>query len=125
MEYAHQKLENGAKSFYDRIRRPADGLRLKMAVTQNYLQARKIFCEVCSLRFTEVYPFLESDIIEVHHIIPLSKLTEKTKTTLNDLILLCANCHLAVHQGDAEENLLSAIEHFSVVANRLLKNAQI
>ena len=92
--------------------------KLRAAKINSFLEQHgKIFCEVCSLRFTEVYPFLESDIIEVHHIIPLSKLTEKTKTTLNDLILLCANCHLAVHQGDAEENLLSAIEHFSAVAN--------
>ena len=71
-----------------------------------------IYCEVCSFRFTEIYSFLESDIIEVHHIAPLSTLTESTKITINDLVLLCANCHLAVHQGDAENNLQMAMEVF-------------
>lgn len=72
----------------------------------------KLFCEVCNFRFVESYPFLKYDIIEVHHVVPLSTLNKSTLVTPDDLILLCANCHLAVHQGDAEENLLAAMTHF-------------
>ncbi len=72
----------------------------------------KIFCELCSFRFVDSYPFLSRDIIEVHHIVPLSSLTKSTKVSINDLMLLCANCHLAVHQGDAEENMIVAMNHF-------------
>ncbi|MFH0783302.1 MAG: HNH endonuclease [Pseudomonadota bacterium] len=72
----------------------------------------KIYCELCRFNFLQYYPFLQTDIIEVHHIIPLSTLTKGTVVKLNDLILLCSNCHFAVHQGDSEENLLLAMEHF-------------
>ncbi|MHB1233447.1 MAG: HNH endonuclease [Burkholderiales bacterium] len=72
----------------------------------------KLFCELCGFRFVEAYPFLKRDVIEVHHIVPLSTLSKATLVTPNDLMLLCANCHLAVHQGDAEENLLTAMVCF-------------
>ena len=71
-----------------------------------------IFCEVCKIRFTERYPFLQSDLIEVHHIVPLHTLSEKSSVSLNDLMLLCPNCHTAVHQGDEETNLLLAMDLF-------------
>ena len=60
----------------------------------------------------DAYPFLKKDTIEVHHIVPLAKLSGATKVRLSDLMLLCSNCHLAVHQGDAEDNLILAMEHF-------------
>jgi predicted HNH restriction endonuclease len=71
-----------------------------------------IHCELCKFNFKENYPFLSKDIIEVHHITPLSKLSSKTITKLNDLMLLCSNCHFAIHQGDPEENLIEAMELF-------------
>jgi len=40
MDHAHPQLENGLESFYDRVRRPFERLRLNLAVTQNYLQAQ-------------------------------------------------------------------------------------
>lgn len=72
----------------------------------------KIFCELCGFNFLENYPFLHSDIIEVHHIVPLGSLSESTIVYTKDLMLLCSNCHLAIHQGDAEENLLTAMVFF-------------
>lgn len=72
----------------------------------------KLFCELCHFNFLETYPFLNTDIIEVHHIIPLATLSKGTEVRIEDLMLLCSNCHFAVHQGDAEENLLYAMDHF-------------
>lgn len=78
----------------------------------------KLHCEVCSFQFSETYPFLVKDIIEVHHVVPLHTLNKSTKVTLNDLMLLCANCHLAIHQGDAEENLIYALDIFVSQSSR-------
>jgi predicted HNH restriction endonuclease len=72
----------------------------------------KLFCELCNFNFVEAYPFLKDDVIEVHHVVPLSTLNKSSMVTTDDLMLLCANCHLAVHQGDAEVNLLAAMAHF-------------
>lgn len=78
----------------------------------------KIFCEICGFRFVDVYPFLKHDVIEVHHVVPLSTLNKSTMVTPDDLMLLCANCHLAVHQGDAEVNLLAAMAYFENIGDK-------
>ena len=75
-------------------------------------QHGSIHCELCSFNFKATYNFLESDIIQVHHQTPLSSLTESTKVTLNDLMLICANCHFAIHQGDAVDNVIAALDIF-------------
>lgn len=74
----------------------------------------KIHCEICLFNFQETYSFLENDIIQVHHQTPLSELKESTKTTLSDLMLICANCHFAIHQGDAVDNVIAALDIFSI-----------
>jgi predicted HNH restriction endonuclease len=80
----------------------------------SFLELRgKLYCELCNFNFLETYPFLTVDIIEVHHIIPLASLSSGATTNLNDLMLLCSNCHFAVHQGDPEINLIVAQDHFA------------
>jgi 5-methylcytosine-specific restriction enzyme A len=54
-------------------------------------------CEACSFDFREVYGSRGMGFMEVHHIKPLSTLNPGGKTTLDDLALLCANCHRMVH----------------------------
>ena len=55
-------------------------------------------CAVCRLIPAEFYPGLPS-IIEVHHIEPVSQLTEpKAYDPSTDLIPLCPNCHRAIHR---------------------------
>jgi 5-methylcytosine-specific restriction endonuclease McrA len=57
----------------------------------------KLYCEACGLNFEEVYGEYGKDFIEVHHIIPISESVENRKTKLEDLVLLCSNCHRMVH----------------------------
>lgn len=56
-------------------------------------------CELCSFDFEKVYGEVGRGFIECHHRTPLSELTPNTKTTLNDLMLICSNCHRMVHRG--------------------------
>jgi predicted HNH restriction endonuclease len=78
-----------------------------------------LHCEVCHLSFEEVYPsFLGADFMEVHHIIPLSAASGVVRTTLADLILVCANCHRIIHRSmDCENNLKLLQEHFTQVSH--------
>jgi hypothetical protein len=75
----------------------------------------RLFCELCEMNFRERYPFLQKDIIEVHHKVPLAQLNSSTLVESDDLMLLCSNCHTAVHQGDAVENLAVARAAFAAV----------
>lgn len=51
-----------------------------------------LFCEACNFSFEKTYGI---DFIEAHHILPLYKGVRRTKGI--DLMMLCANCHRAVH----------------------------
>ncbi|WP_236906927.1 HNH endonuclease [Clostridium sporogenes] len=38
------------------------------------------------------------DFIEGHHIKPVSELKEGEKTKVEDIVLLCSNCHKMIHR---------------------------
>lgn len=57
----------------------------------------KLTCEACEFDFGAVYGDRGMGFIEVHHTVPLHTLTAGRKTRLDDLALLCANCHRMVH----------------------------
>lgn len=58
----------------------------------------KIFCEICEFNFSEVYGDIGDDFIEAHHIKPVSKLIEGEKTRVEDLVMVCSNCHSMLHR---------------------------
>ena len=57
-------------------------------------------CSVCQLKFTERYTGIGKDCLVAHHVEPIGKRNKATKTTLDDIDLLCPNCHAAVHTQD-------------------------
>ena len=54
-------------------------------------------CEVCDFIFRKRYGELGKKFIECHHTKPLSEYRPNEKTRLEDLALLCANCHRMIH----------------------------
>lgn len=58
----------------------------------------RLVCEVCSFDFAARYGELGDGFIEAHHRKPVSQLTEGEKTRLDDLALVCANCHRMLHR---------------------------
>ncbi len=57
-----------------------------------------LFCEACTFDFHQKYGELGFKYIECHHRTPLSEFTSQTKTTLDDLALVCSNCHRMLHR---------------------------
>lgn len=60
-------------------------------------QAASLDCEVCGFSFHRAYGSAASDYCEVHHLRPLSEVEDVTQTRMEDLAILCANCHRVVH----------------------------
>lgn len=58
----------------------------------------KLECEVCDFNFADRYGPRGEDVIECHHKRPVSELLPGEKTHLNDLALVCANCHRIIHR---------------------------
>jgi 5-methylcytosine-specific restriction endonuclease McrA len=61
-------------------------------------------CQVCRIRFEEVYGGLGSEFAEAHHLIPLSMLRENVRTRVEDLTTVCANCHRMLHRMDGRKD---------------------
>ena len=56
----------------------------------------RLVCDVCGFNFEDVYGDRGRGYIECHHIVPLH-MTGARSTRLDDLALLCANCHRMIH----------------------------
>jgi predicted HNH restriction endonuclease len=74
--------------------------KLVQDVKARYLAEHgQLACEVCGLDFEQVYGEIGSGYIEAHHPEPMAELEyEQTFTQLDDIALLCANCHRMIHR---------------------------
>lgn len=57
----------------------------------------RLTCEACGFDFAVAYGERGLGYVECHHTVPLHHLKTGTRTKLEDLALLCANCHRMVH----------------------------
>jgi 5-methylcytosine-specific restriction enzyme A len=57
----------------------------------------RLQCEACSFDFETQYGLRGSGFIEAHHTKPLYAISPGDKTRLDDLALLCSNCHRMIH----------------------------
>jgi hypothetical protein len=56
-------------------------------------------CEVCTLDFLQRYGELGRGFAECHHLTSLTLLNKPSETKLEDLAIVCANCHRMLHRG--------------------------
>ena len=54
-------------------------------------------CEVCGMMFKEVYGKIGDGYIIAHHKNPIGNIEKTATTTLDDIALVCANCHAMLH----------------------------
>jgi 5-methylcytosine-specific restriction protein A len=89
--------EGGIIEVLARRRERDKGLRTrKLAAVEK--AGRTITCEACGFDFGAVYGERGDGYIEVHHVNPLH-VTGPVETSLDDLALVCANCHRICHRG--------------------------
>lgn len=58
-----------------------------------------LFCEVCGFDFKEKYGDLGENFIEAHHIKPISTMANNEKTKIEDIVMVCSNCHSMIHRS--------------------------
>lgn len=57
-----------------------------------------LYCEVCGFNFVDAYGEIGENFIEAHHIKPISQMEENEKTKIEDIVMLCSNCHSMIHR---------------------------
>jgi 5-methylcytosine-specific restriction protein A len=70
-------------------------LQLVNEVKRRAMEEKALRCAVCDFDFLKEYG---ETYIECHHTVPVSEYRPGQKTQINDLVLVCANCHRMLHR---------------------------
>lgn len=84
------------------LRRERNPKIVRMKKAEVLAQTGALRCCICDFDFKPVYGV---DFCEVHHIVPLSKADGVVETTLDDLAIVCSNCHRILHLGKSMPSL--------------------
>jgi HNH endonuclease len=103
--YAAEEGERFLKS-HIKIERSKKIVRLKKQSAM--LKLGHLSCEVCGFNFFMFYGAIGQDFCEVHHRSALHEQSSPVRTSLEDLAILCANCHRMIHRTKP----LASVEEF-------------
>jgi hypothetical protein len=78
------------------VRERSSKLR-RQKIRQAQMSGRGLACEACRFDFSHTYGEFGADFCEVHHEYRLAD-TGPRKNKLDDLAILCANCHRMIHK---------------------------
>lgn len=85
----------GRKKFISHLRRERNPEIVEAKKNKVLNETGKLACEACGFDFKQVYGEF---FAEAHHRALLSAVETETETTLDDLAILCANCHRMIHR---------------------------
>ncbi|MBM7814871.1 HNH endonuclease [Saccharothrix algeriensis] len=80
------------------LRRERDPRLRRKKLAEALREHGALRCEVCGFDFHRAYGARGEGYAECHHVVPLH-VSGETTTKLQDLAVLCANCHRMVHRG--------------------------
>lgn len=76
-------------------------------------QHNLLSCEICGMEEFRYPATVGRSVFEVHHMVPLALAAMPVRTTLEELMLVCACCHRAIHaKGGHLENTKELVQHF-------------
>lgn len=88
----------GKKKLRTHICRERNYKVIKEAKDKYKKENGKLICQICGFDFEDKYGEIGKDFIEGHHTIPVSELKEGDKTKVEDVLLVCSNCHKMLHR---------------------------
>jgi hypothetical protein len=73
--------------------------RLAKALKDRVLgRGNELTCQVCGFSFRKKYGNVGVGFIECHHTIPVSELRGRRKTKIEEIAMVCSNCHRMLHR---------------------------
>ncbi len=97
---ADMSASEGNPQIVSHIRRERNPKLVKAKKDEVLKKFGKLCCEVCDFDFAATYGELGNGFCEAHHLKQLSKSDGEVETTLEDLAIVCSNCHRIIHQKD-------------------------
>ena len=90
--------EEGNKRLKTHLTTERNSSVIKDAKAAFVKQHGHLYCEVCGFDFEKVYGVRGDGFIEGHHKQPISQHDGTVKTTINDIAMVCSNCHSMLHR---------------------------
>jgi len=84
-------------------------------------EAGSLSCEVCGFDFSQRYGEVGEGFAECHHLRPVSSLVDGSRTRLEELAVVCANCHRMIHRRRPWISLQVLRESLHVICSTLLR----
>jgi len=94
-------VEGKVRMAFIRHRRREQKLRAAKLAQFQQKHAGRLMCEVtgCGFNFEDTYGELGKNFAHVRHLNPMADRTSPSETSLDDLAVVCANCHAMIHRG--------------------------
>jgi HNH endonuclease len=94
------QAEEGARSLRQHQRRERSAVLAEAKRRACHAESGALRCEACGLSETTLPAQIGESCFEVHHLELLAAREHPSPTTLDDLALLCANCHRMIHRSN-------------------------
>lgn len=93
-------FEEGKKGYVKHAKYERNQGLIKLAKKRFTVKYGSLFCEVCGFSFDKHYGKRGQDFIEAHHDVPVSQLGLNATSNINDIRMVCSNCHRMLHRKD-------------------------
>mgnify|MGYP003460643957 CR=1 FL=1 len=93
------EVQEGAVIYKLHKFRERDSKIIELKKEKEFNKSGRLLCEACEFDFNMKYGKLGYKYIECHHKTPLSNFTGNSKTTIDDLAMVCSNCHRMLHRS--------------------------
>ncbi len=90
----------GTLQYISCIRKKRSAKLVKDKKDEAFKDFDNLCCAVCNFNFAANYGEWGKKCCEVHHLNQLSKSDGEVETTLEELVIICANCHRVIHHKD-------------------------
>lgn len=100
MDYTQDDAEfsEGRKLLKSHIQRERNHSLISMAKERFIKENGRLYCQICEFSFSEVYGELGDGFIEAHHSKAVSEMKDDEKTRIEDIVMVCSNCHSMIHR---------------------------
>ena len=92
------KVEEGKRLLKQHYARERKSRIVEEAKRRRLQKDRELHCEICGFSFYDKYGERGKDFIEAHHTKPVSEMKPGDKTGIEDIALICSNCHRMIHR---------------------------
>lgn len=113
------QAEEGALSLGEHLLRERNAALVEAKKADVFRATGRLACEACCFDFAVTYGEVGNYYCEVHHTESLGARKGSEKTSLQDLVVLCSNCHSIIHRTEPMWSVNALVTHLKTTRTKL------